>query len=348
MRVKVVRSSLSSMRLFGSRYKHGAALRPSRSSSVFSQPAPGTSLQEAETEQEEGTISGAFPRMEDSPSKPSVAELAGRFKGHILPMPTSNDELPFRRRPPCSLKLQNQKDDNEESDKTVVSPSPIKIKMKNSPIIEKLQANLALSPTALLPSPKSPEVKLQQAPLSPTTPSSPLSPTLRPSHPSSEEEDPVSFNNPPEGAPLPSINKTRARLSFKRRPPSRQHRRSAGEDGRAFALSPCELHSPKENGDKDQVFDSSPEEAEYGQAVGLKEAEEKDGDCEKTEDELAKSDPETRGDPEEEQEAEQARSLETLEEEQQSCSAEQIEGDVKTDEGQEEMAQEEHEGGKEL
>lgn len=98
-----------------------------------------------------------FLFQKESPSKPSVAELAGRFKGHILPMPGSNDEvlhrhnvecfifyfasyrnsavyvvefqflisfpplcaylqLPFRRRPPCSLKLQNQKDDNEETD----------------------------------------------------------------------------------------------------------------------------------------------------------------------------------------------------------------------------------------
>lgn len=34
-----------------------------------------------------------FPFQKDSPSKVSVAELAGRFKGHILPMPTSNDEV---------------------------------------------------------------------------------------------------------------------------------------------------------------------------------------------------------------------------------------------------------------
>ncbi|XP_044059136.1 capZ-interacting protein isoform X2 [Siniperca chuatsi] len=288
--------------------------------------------------------------MEDSPSKPSVAELAGRFKGHILPMPTSNDELPFRRRPPCSLKLQNQKDDNEESDKTIVSPNPFKIKMKNSPIIEKLQANLALSPTALLPSPKSPEVKLQPAPSSPTTPRSPLSPTLQLSHLSSEEEDTVSFDSPAEGTPLPSINKTRARLSFKRRPPTRQHRRSAGEEAGAFgsALCPCELYSPKENGDNDQVFDSPAEEAEYGQLASLKEAEEKDRDCEKTEDEVAKSDPYNKGEPEEEQGAEQAQSSKTFEEEQQPsepCPAKQIECDVKTDRRQEEMPQEKHQGG---
>ncbi|XP_038548777.1 capZ-interacting protein isoform X1 [Micropterus salmoides] len=294
----------------------------------------------------------------DSPSKPSVAELAGRFKGHILPMPTSNDELHFRRRPPSSLKLQNQKDENEESDKTIVSPNPFKIKMKNSPIIEKLQANLALSPTALLPSPKSPEVKLQPAPLSPTppcSPLSPLSPTLRPSHLSSEEEDTVSFESPPEGTPLPSINKTRARLSFKRRPPTRQHRRSAREEAGAFgsALSPCELYSPKENGDMDQVFDSPAEEAEYGQPASLKEAEEKDRDCEKTEDEVARSDPDDRQhlEEKEEEEAEQAQSSKIFEEEQQlsePCPVQQIEGDVSTDIGQEEMPQEKQQGGNDM
>ncbi|XP_010741664.3 capZ-interacting protein isoform X1 [Larimichthys crocea] len=272
----------------------------------------------------------------DSPSKPSVAELAGRFRGHILPMPTSNDE--FRRRPPCSLKLQNQKDDNEESDKTTVSAKPFKVKVKSSPIIEKLQANLALSPTALLPSPKSPEAKIPSAPLSPTTPCSPTSPNLRPSHLSSEDEDPVSFSDPPEGTTLPSINKTRARLSFKRRPPTRQHRRSAGEESGAFgsAMSPCELYSPNENGDKDQAFNSPAEEAGNGLPASLKEAEEKDKDCEKTEDEVAADD--KRRDPEEDQEAE------TLEEKPSEPSpAKPIEGDITAGEGQAEAAMEEGE-----
>ncbi|KAA8594024.1 hypothetical protein FQN60_004858 [Etheostoma spectabile] len=315
-------------------------------------------------------------------------------------MPTSNNELSFRRRPPCSLKLQSQKDGDEESDKTIVSPNPFKIKMKNSSIIEKLQhftrwaamgqkgcrfslflfspveANLALSPTALLPSPKSPEAKLQSAPLSPTTPGSPqspLSPTLRPSHLSSEDEDPVSFDGPPEGTPLPSFNKpdtwspipvgvslggspayllvkqaldklaqdapTRARLSFKRRPPTRQHRRSAGEDrASGNALSPCELYSPKENGDTVAVFD-------YGQ---LEEAEEKDRDWKETEDEVA-SDPDDSGDSEKEpeQEAQQAQDWEALEEEQQPSepgAPGQMEGNVET-KGNEEMPQDEHQGG---
>ncbi|AWO98685.1 putative capZ-interacting protein-like [Scophthalmus maximus] len=283
----------------------------------------------------------------DSPSKPSVAELAGRFKGHILPMPTTNDEMSFRRRPPCSLKLQNQKEDNEESDKTVVSPNPFKIKMRNSSIIERLQANLALSPTALLPSPKSPEVKLPPAaPSSPSPPCSPRSPTLRPSHQSSEEEDATGFDGPPEGTPLPSFNKTRARLSFKRRPPTRQHRRSAGDEAGAYgsSLSPVELYSPKENGEEERVFDSPAEEAECGRPGSREEAKDKDDghrDCEKTEDRVAESHPDSKGGPEEEQEA-QGQGSEALEEEEQRpsepCPAEQIEGDLNSEEGQEEMA----------
>ncbi|CAJ1065145.1 capZ-interacting protein [Xyrichtys novacula] len=281
--------------------------------------------------------------MEDSPSKPSVAELAGRFKGHILPMPTSNDE--FRRRPPCSLKLHNQKEDSEESDKTSVSSNPIKFKMKNSAIIEKLQANLALSPTSLLPSPKSPDVKLQPAPPSPTlscSPVSPLSPNLRPSHQSSEEEDPVSFSNPPEGTPLPSFNKTRARLSFKRRPPTRQHRRSAGEEAALFgsALSPCELNKPSENGE-DQVFNSPGEEDNHRQTASLQEVEE-NRDCEKV-DKAAKGDLNVSRDLVEEYKSKQVQISETAEEEERPSepyAAKQIESDVKTEEAQKEMEEE--------
>lgn len=137
---------------------------------------------------------------------------------------------------------------------------------------------------------------------------------------------------------------TRARLSFKRRPPTRQHRRSAGEEAGAFgsSLSPCDLCSPKENGNRDQVFDSPTEEDESRELGSLKEGEDKDRDCENTEDKVAKSDPDDEGDPQEEQTSEQARVLEAGEEEQppsEPLAAEQIEGDVKTEEGQEEMAQ---------
>ncbi|XP_041657419.1 capZ-interacting protein isoform X1 [Cheilinus undulatus] len=272
----------------------------------------------------------------DSPSKPSVAELAGRFKGHILPMPTSNDE--FRRRPPCSLKLHNPKEDNEESDKNNVSSNPFKVKTRNSAIIEKLQANLALSPTSLLPSPKSPDVNLQPATSPPTalpcSPLSPLSPNLRPSHQSSEEEDPVSFSNPPEGTPLPSFNKTRARLSFKRRPPTRQHRRSAGDEAGIFGspLSPCELDSPsKENAnDQDQVFNGPAEEDK----CSLIETEE-DRDCGKAEKE---SDPSDGGELGEGHQTTQAQTSEK--EEEQPSESKQIGGAVKIEEVQEEMEEE--------
>ncbi|XP_072316790.1 capZ-interacting protein isoform X2 [Eucyclogobius newberryi] len=228
----------------------------------------------------------------DSPSKPSVAELAGRFKGHILPMPISNDGPSFRRRPPCSLKLPIQKDDNEDSLKTISPSNPLKVRTRNSALIEKLQ---------------SPDVKLQPAPLSPSSPKSPttpLSPSLRPLSPqspglrpalqSSEEEDPVGFETPAEGIKLPNINKTRVRLSFKRRPPTRQHRRSAGEEpvSPGSAASPCELSNPNENGLSDQVFDSPAREEAAAIGPDQEEAQDIDRDCDTIEEEVTRSHPE--------------------------------------------------------
>ncbi|XP_061682679.1 capZ-interacting protein isoform X3 [Syngnathoides biaculeatus] len=198
---------------------------------------------------------GPFSRMEDSPSKLSVAELAGRFKGHIVPMSNAHDESPFRRKPPCSLRFPVREDDVQESDTDVVSTSPIKIRMKSSNIIARLQANLALSPTTLLPSPKGAE--LNREPDSPPPPAAvettvtPLNPTLRSARLSVEEEEqeePAGFNSPPEGATLPNFHKTRVRLSFKRRPPTRQHRRSAGEEA-SLLQSPGECTSVEANGD---------------------------------------------------------------------------------------------------
>uniref|UniRef100_A0A3P9MCB9 Zgc:153184 n=1 Tax=Oryzias latipes TaxID=8090 RepID=A0A3P9MCB9_ORYLA len=276
-------------------------------------------------------------KQKDSPSKPSVAELAGRLKGHFLPVPNSNDETPFRKRPPCSLKLQHQAHENEESEKNSVSAKP-HTKMKNSPIIERLQANLALSPTALLPSAKSPEGKLQPPTLTPTTPCCPLSPTLRPSHQPSEEEDPISFDSPPEGATLPSFNKTRARLSFKRRPPTRQHRRSTGDEVEAPLRdpSPSEL---KENRNEEQTFSVLTEEPESVHTGSERKTKNKEEDCEKTETGTTPSDPDNR--PDLDLEEEQVKSTEDLEEEQLSSeSVEQIQVDVKTEERQEEALQE--------
>lgn len=134
---------------------------------------------------------------------------------------------------------------------------------------------------------------------------------------------------------------TRVRLSFKRRPPTRQHRRSAGEENTRsleIALSPCELDRPMENGDKDQLFDSPEEEVKCGLAAGLEETEEKDMDCKKTEDEEAKDEADDKRDPEEEPEAERAQSLESLEEDQQPSEPQ----PANQTEEQEEMAQVEH------
>ncbi|XP_037123753.1 capZ-interacting protein [Syngnathus acus] len=199
--------------------------------------------------------------MEESPSKLSVAELAGRFKGQIRPMPAARDESPFRRKAPSSLRFPIR--DNEESNTNTngTVPSPIKIRTKSSSsIIERLQANLALSPSTLLPSPKVAEVNRQ--PDSPSLPlvaaaaTTPLSPTLLPTQLSVEEDEegqgePVGFDSPPEATSLPNFHKTRVRLSFKRRPPTRRHRRSTGEEATLFGRipSPCQLHSPEANGD---------------------------------------------------------------------------------------------------
>ncbi|XP_008307298.1 capZ-interacting protein isoform X1 [Cynoglossus semilaevis] len=249
----------------------------------------------------------------DSPSKPSVAELAGRFKGHILPMPKMTNEMSFGKRPPCCLKIQNEKAHNEEPDKTAVSPSPTKIKMKNSAMIEKLQANLSLSPTSLLPVSKNPEAKLGE--VTPTSPCVSPSPTLQLAPQTSEEEEPISFESPAEGTPLPSINKTRARLSFKRRLPTRQHRRSAGEDE---GSSPCELNSPIENGDEEAVLKSPAEEEEEekdGFSGRLDKGRDKVGFCKKTEDKLEKINPGCEGDPEKEPHAQQSQDSKAAEEE---------------------------------
>ncbi|KAJ0022269.1 hypothetical protein NQD34_009759 [Periophthalmus magnuspinnatus] len=189
-----------------------------------------------------------------------------------------------------------------------------------------VQANLALSPTALLPSPKSPDVKLQPPPLSPPSshsppsplsPLTPLSPSLRPPQPSSEEEEPVGFETPPEGTTLPNFNKTRARLSFKRRPPTRQHRKSAGEEPTSpeSSASPCELSHPTENGLGDQVFPSPTEEAT---SVPGEQEKEGDRDCDTiAEEEVTRGHPEEKSESEEQTGEEQGKTAEGQEEEEQ-------------------------------
>ncbi|XP_058887265.1 capZ-interacting protein-like isoform X2 [Acipenser ruthenus] len=196
---------------------------------------------------------------EDKPVKKSVAELAGKFKGQAIPSPAGKDvnNRVNRRRPPSSLALHDTKKESgqceEEKGATNASSLSLKVKTKNSPLIEKLQANLALSPNALLPSPKSPGLKLHPSSFPFASPSStPSSPGVR-SH-SSEEEASASFDKPAEGTVLHNINKGRARLSIKRRPPSRKLRKSSSEEPTGKTPSPSQ-EQPRQNGE-DDVFEA--------------------------------------------------------------------------------------------
>ncbi|XP_041518201.1 capZ-interacting protein isoform X1 [Microtus oregoni] len=196
----------------------------------------------------------------DSSAQPSVAQLAGRFREQAAVARETPASKPTRRKPPCSLPLFPPKVElgqNGEEKSPSNTSHPPKIKVKSSPLIEKLQANLAFDPAALLPgaSPKSPGLKAMVSPFH-SPPSTPSSPGIR-SQPEAEEV-PVSFDQPPEGAHLPSYNKVRTRGSIKRRPPSRRFRRSqsdCGDLGDYRAVEPSQENGARvENGD--DVFPS--------------------------------------------------------------------------------------------
>ncbi|NXX75075.1 CPZIP protein, partial [Urocolius indicus] len=196
----------------------------------------------------------------DKSASPSVAQLAGKFKEQAANITGKEvpPHKPTRRKPPCSLPLYSHKTETSDNDEQKRSPNacPIpKVKVKSSPMIEKLQANLAFAPAALLPgaSPKSPGLKALVSPFS-TPPSTPSSPGVQ-SQPSEANETPVSFDQPPEGTQLQFYNKVRTRGSIKRRPPSRRFRRSLSEYGDGEDLG-VNISSP-ENGakeDGDDVF----------------------------------------------------------------------------------------------
>ncbi|XP_042114438.1 capZ-interacting protein isoform X1 [Peromyscus maniculatus bairdii] len=192
----------------------------------------------------------------DSSAQPSVAQLAGRFREQAAVARETPANRPARRRPPCSLPLFPPKVElgqNGEEKSPYSTSHPPKIKVKSSPLIEKLQANLAFDPAALLPgaSPKSPGLKAIVSPFH-SPPSTPSSPGIR-SQPGEAEEVPVSFDQPPEGTHLPSYTKVRTRGSIKRRPPSRQFRRSqsdCGDLGDYRAVEPSQENGTREeNGD---------------------------------------------------------------------------------------------------
>ncbi|XP_040132810.1 capZ-interacting protein isoform X4 [Ictidomys tridecemlineatus] len=159
----------------------------------------------------------------DSSAPPSVAQLAGRFREQAA--------AATEKSPPSA-------------------GHPPKVKVKSSPLIEKLQANLTFDPAALLPgaSPKSPGLKVMVSPFH-SPPSTPSSPGVRP-RPSETEEVPVSFDQPPEGSHLPCYNKVRTRGSIKRRPPSRRFRRSQSDCGELG-----EFRASQENGTREENGD---------------------------------------------------------------------------------------------
>ncbi|NXA35197.1 CPZIP protein, partial [Eudromia elegans] len=213
----------------------------------------------------------------DKSATPSVAQLAGKFKEQAANI--SGKEVPphkpTRRKPPCSLPLY-PKTETSQNDEQKPSPNAcpmLKVKVKSSPMIEKLQANLAFAPAALLPgaSPKSPGLKVMVSPFS-TPPSTPTSPGIQ-SQPSEPKETPVSFDQPPEGTQLQFYNKVRTRGSIKRRPPSRRFRRSLSEYGDGEDLG-INISSPENGAKEDEVFGpkGKTEEAETGSKAPEKES----------------------------------------------------------------------------
>ncbi|XP_077578914.1 uncharacterized protein LOC144200561 isoform X2 [Stigmatopora nigra] len=131
-----------------------------------------------------------------------------------------------------------------------------------------VQANLALSPSTLLPSPKGGESERRgdspppaaTAVVVTSPPGHGPGPSVREEEEEEErEEDPVGFDGSPEGAPLPSFHKTRVRLSFKRRPPTRRHRRSAG-DSPSPSLEGHAASWPRADGDAVSKLDVGEDE----------------------------------------------------------------------------------------
>ncbi|KAM5294237.1 capZ-interacting protein isoform 2-T2 [Glossophaga mutica] len=195
----------------------------------------------------------------DTSAPPSVAQLAGRFREQAAAAKEIPAGKPARRKPPCSLPLlppRVELGQNGEAKSPPNSGHLPKVKVKSSPLIEKLQANLAFAPAALLPgaSPKSPGLKAVVSPFH-SPPSTPSSPGGRPR--SGEPEGaPLSFDQPPEGSHLPCYNKVRTRGSIKRRPPSRRFRRSqsdCGELGDFRAPEPSQENGAQEDAG-DEVF----------------------------------------------------------------------------------------------
>ncbi|XP_078089087.1 capZ-interacting protein-like [Mustelus asterias] len=214
----------------------------------------------------EGSSGDTCGTMEEKPM--SVAALASKFRreqSHNLEKNERQPKGPVRKKPPCSLLLCGMRDNTETGhnadEKPAVNDSTHRPKLKvksSSPLIEKLQANLRLSPNALLPGvgPKSPSKSCFSPFASPA--STPDSPGAC-SQSSESDGPPVTFDQPTEGEPLHSFHKSRARVSLKRRPPSRRFRRSVAEEsnnpGSPETETPAKNVKPEENGAPDEEND---------------------------------------------------------------------------------------------
>uniref|UniRef100_A0A3B1K4Y6 FAM21/CAPZIP domain-containing protein n=1 Tax=Astyanax mexicanus TaxID=7994 RepID=A0A3B1K4Y6_ASTMX len=176
---------------------------------------------------------------------------------------------PVRRRPPRTLQLPLPTGNDAGQDHGEAASHPPR-KNRNSALIEKLQANLVLSPTALLPSPLSPgagKPPVLLPSLSPNSPCSPASPAA--AHTPRQEEAPASFEKPAEGSVLLNVNKSRARHSIKRRPPSRRHRKSSGDDVGTEEEKPTAAvsESPSQGGKEEEVFEEQKVEKKEGNSA---------------------------------------------------------------------------------
>ncbi|KFP75901.1 WASH complex subunit FAM21A, partial [Acanthisitta chloris] len=133
---------------------------------------------------------------------------------------------------PLENALRAKQDEALKAVTTEASPVPIKTKEPSSRI-GKLQANLAINPAALLPG-AMPKVSNVKSPLpvldTPLHDSRDVQSSEAFSAAGNNAELGVSFDQPMQADTLHSVNKTRIRVTGKRRPPSRMARRLAAQE----------------------------------------------------------------------------------------------------------------------
>ncbi|XP_032046841.1 WASH complex subunit 2-like isoform X1 [Aythya fuligula] len=136
--------------------------------------------------------------------------------------------------PPLEDALSAKQDEGPKTVTTEKSTGPVPIKTKEpSSRIGKLQANLAINPAALLPGamPKVSNIK-SPLPVLDTPLNEPSDVQNSEAFPAAgnNEELGVSFDQPMQADTLHSANKTRIKVTGKRRPPSRMARRLAAQE----------------------------------------------------------------------------------------------------------------------